>query len=93
MSDYDDEKRGQNAENLLKDALLAKALKVSRETILSAWEQTPIRDAEGREFLWKLHQASLRFEEILRGWIQNGEIAKANLKEGKSVTQRIRSAF
>ena len=93
MSDRDDEKRGENAQNLLNDPLLRKALDGSRATILEAWQATPIRDNEGREYLWKLHQASLRFEEILFGWIQNGEIAKANLKEGKSVTQRIRSVF
>ena len=93
MSDYTDEQRGTNAGNLLNNPLLQKALNASRETIMTAWQATPIRDQEGREYLWKLHQASLRFEEILVGYVQNGEIAKANLKEGKSVTQRIRSVF
>lgn len=91
MSEYDEETRGRNAQALLDDPLLAKALNECRQAIVMEWEST--RESEGREYLWRLHRASMKFEEILRGYIDSGKIAKANLKEGKSVTQRIRSAF
>jgi hypothetical protein len=93
MSDYDDEKRGENAQNLLKDPLLRKALDAARQVILEAWQKTPVRDNDGREYLWKLHQASLRFEEILFGYVQNGEIAKHKLKEKLPIRERIRSVY
>jgi len=93
MSDHDDEKRGANAQALLDDPLLAKALEESKRQVLEMWENTPSRDKDGREWLWMLHQATLRVENILKGYIDNGRIAKANLKEGKTITERLRSVL
>lgn len=93
MSEHDEETRGRNAQTLLDDPLLSKAMEASRREIIDAWEVAPSRDTDGREWLWKLYQASLRFEGILRGYIDSGRIAKANLKEGKSITERLRSVL
>ena len=83
-----EEQRGQNAQSLLADPLLQKALNASRVAIIEEWADT--REKEGREYLWMLHRASVKFEEILLGWIQNGEIAKANLKQDKTLGQRLK---
>lgn len=91
MSEFEDDQKGQNAQALLNDPLLQKALIAARAEIMSTWESAPSRDTDGREWLWMLHQASLRFEGILRGYIDTGKIAKANLKPDKPIMQRIRS--
>jgi len=84
----DDEQRGQNAKALLDDPLLQKALDASRLAIVDEWADT--REEKGREYLWMLHRASVKFEEILFGWIQAGEIAKANLKPEKTFREKLK---
>ena len=91
MSEQDEIEHGREAEALLSNRMLKRALKDCREEIMSMWEQTPARDTDGREWLWKLHQASVRFENVLKGYVDTGKIAKANLKEGKTVAEKIRS--
>jgi hypothetical protein len=84
----DEEQRGQNAQALLDDPLLQKALNATRAVIVEEWADT--REEKGREYLWMLHRASLKFEEILFGWIQNGEIAKANLRPDKTFREKLK---
>ena len=91
MTEHDEIEQGREAEELLSNRILKRALKDCRKEIMDMWEATPARDTDGREWLWKLHQASVRFENVLRGYIDTGKIAKANLKEGKTVAEKIRS--
>jgi len=84
----DDEQRGQNAQSLLDTPLLQKALDASRVAIIDEWAIT--KEKEGQEYLWMLHRASVKFEEILLGWVQNGEIAKANLKPEKTFREKLK---
>ena len=83
-----DEQRGQNAQSLLDTPLLQKALNASRQAIIEEWAIT--KEKEGREYLWMLHRASVKFEEILLGWIQAGEIAKANFKPEKTFREKLK---
>jgi transposase len=85
-----EEQRGRNAQALLDDPLLSKALEAARREIIQMWEETPSRDAEAREWLWKLYQASKRFENILLGHIESGKVARANLAEKKSLMEHLR---
>ena len=91
MTEHEQIEQGREAEELLSNRMLKRALNDCRKEILDMWEATPARDTDGREWLWKLHQASVRFENVLRGYIDTGKIAKANLKEGKTVAEKIRS--
>ena len=91
MTEQDEIEQGREAGELLSNRILKRALNDCRKEIMDMWEATPARDTDGREWLWKLHQASVRFENVLRGYIDTGKIAKANLKEGKTVAEKIRS--
>ena len=77
----DEIERGRQAQELLNNPLLDEAMKRCREELMQAWENTPARDADAREWLWKLNQASIRFEGILKGYVDTGKIAKNALKE------------
>jgi hypothetical protein len=88
MSDeYEAERRGESAKALLDDPLLNKALKAVRTAVIEEWADT--RQEEGREYLWRLHRASVKFEEVLLGYIQEGEIVKANLKPDQGFLRSI----
>jgi hypothetical protein len=73
--------RGHKASQVLENSLVIEAFAETRKAIMTAWEQTPARDVEAREFLFKLNQASLRFEDVFKGYIDSGKVAAAKLKE------------
>lgn len=85
--------RGEKAKQILKDPLFKESLEACKQQILSAWEESPARDIEAREWLWKLYQASLRFEEIFKGYMDSGRIAEAQLKQKQSLGDRLRSVM
>jgi hypothetical protein len=85
--DFEAEQRGQNADSLLKNPLLKKSLAAVRDAVIEEWADT--RSEEGREYLWRLHRASVKFEEVLLGYIQQGEIVKANLKPDQGFLRSI----
>jgi transposase len=85
--------KGEKAKQLLNDPLLHEALQETRKEIIQMWEATPARDAEAREWLWKLHQASMKFENALRGYIDSGQVATEHLKHEKSFTDRLRGIY
>lgn len=90
MSPQEEVIRGERAKQLLADPLLTEAFKTCKQEVLLAWETTPARDIEAREWLWKLYHASIKAENMLRGYIDTGKMADFNLKQ--SVTDRVLNA-
>jgi hypothetical protein len=85
--------RAEHAHRLLNDQLLADALQVIRNDVVRAWVECPQRDHEGKEALWQLAKTADKFESLLRGYIETGKLATANLKafeERKGLLQRIK---
>ena len=93
MDDTEIQYRGERAKQLLKDPLLKEAFEVCKKQILQTWENSPARDVEAREWLWKLYQASLRFEEVFKGFIDSGKMAEEQLKHKQSLKDRIRAVM
>ena len=93
MDEIELQYRGERAKQLLKDPLVKEALETCKQQILTAWEASPARDVEAREWLWKLYQASMRFEEVFKGFIDSGKIAEAELKHKQSMKDRIRAVM
>lgn len=77
QSDID---RAEHANRLLNDQLLNDALKVLRDEVVSMWVDCPARDKEGKEALWQLAKTADKFETLLKGYIETGKLATANLK-------------
>ena len=85
--------RAEHAQELLKNPLLKKAFKAVRDEILSQWESASPPDIDAREYFWKMYQCANAFEGVLLGYIQTGEVAKKQLQEKKTLTQKVRSVF
>lgn len=83
MSDRDlmsDVNRAEHAHRLLNDELLSEAIKSLRDEVVRMWVDCPARDKEGKEALWQLAKTTDKFELLLKGYIETGKLASANLK-------------
>ena len=83
MNDRDlqrDIDRAGHAQRLLNDELLQEALGVIKSEVVLMWVDCPARDAEGKEALWQLAKTADKFESLLKGYIETGKLATANLK-------------
>lgn len=79
---YPDEiQRGRAAKELLENELLNKVLAEMEAEIVAAWGKAPVRDAEGKEELWKLYRTAQKFRDMLKKAVQDGEFAKRQLDE------------
>jgi len=83
--------RGHKAAQVLENELVKEAFLETRKQILLAWEQTPARDIEAREWMFKLYQASLKFEEVFKGYVDTGQIAADKLKHKESVFGKLKA--
>lgn len=83
MNDRDlmrDVSRAEHADRLLNDELLNQALQTIRDEVVRMWVECPARDKEGKEALWQLAKTADKFESLLKGYVQTGKLATANLK-------------
>lgn len=76
----EEQHRGQRAQMLLQDELLAEALDAIESEVIAQWEQCPARDAEGKEALWQLYKTAKKFRHILAGYVETGKLATEQLK-------------
>lgn len=77
MADPDTEiSRGHNAARLLSDPLIAEAFDAIRSEYIAAWENAPVRDAEGRERIWAHLQALGKVREHLSTVVATGKMAE-----------------
>lgn len=76
MSEFD----AADAERILNDPIVKKALAAIKQEIIDQWSATPARDAEGREWIWRHMKVAEKFEGILRSYISDGKIEAFNAK-------------
>ena len=90
MTPEEKDVRAVHAKELLENPLLKKSLLYIREVILREWETTPSNDVEHREHLWRMYNNANSFENVLRGFIQTGEIARKQLRDSETFKQRVK---
>lgn len=71
-----DQRRGDLAQALLENEVLQMALDVIEREVIALWEQTPVRDREGKEELWRLYKTSKKFRGVLLGYVQAGKLER-----------------
>lgn len=82
MSDPDNEiARGHSAARLLNDPLMAEAFDALRAEYIAAWENAPVRDAEGRERIWAHLQALGKVKAHLETVMNTGKMAEKQRDE------------
>lgn len=72
--------RAEHAQRLLNDQLLKDALAAIKAEVVKAWVDCPARDKDGKEALWQLAKTADKFEALLKGYVETGKLASANLK-------------
>lgn len=81
--------RGADAQALLENALLIEALDAYETEIVNQWKTSPLRDADGREKLRLMLDASTKFRAYLQTTVNTGKLATASLREPKGVLQSL----
>ena len=88
MTNNEKIERGEQAKALAENPLLKKAIAVVKQSVFEEWEDA--KTPEDREDLWNFQQAVTRFEKVLLGYIQTGEIARKQLLSERTFTQKVR---
>ncbi len=78
------QQRAEHASRLLEDPLVKEAFELVDREILDQWEACPVRDVEGREYLWRFLKTSRKFKSVFMGVIQSGQIASLRDKKVKN---------
>lgn len=78
----------EQAKTLVDNPLLRKSIAFIKQAIFEDWEDA--KTPEDREDLWRMQNAVTRFEGILLGYIQTGEIARKQLLEQKTFAQQVK---
>lgn len=76
-----DIQRGVKAQQLLNEPLLIEAFAALQQECTDKWQNSPARDAEGREKLFLMLQASLRVQRHLTSLIESGQMASATIAQ------------
>lgn len=74
-------RRGRDAAQLLAHPMLVEAFQDIETEIVSKWQSSPARDAEGREKLWMMLQLLRRVKAHLSSHVETGMVAQATLAQ------------
>lgn len=81
-------RRGQDAQRLLDDPLMVEARDTLRVRIMAAWEQSPARDVEGREALWRMLKSHDALFALLADAVTTGRFETEKVRDAarKAIT-------
>jgi len=88
MTPEEEVRRAEQSRQALDLPIVKDTLDYMEREIMEAWATCPARDVEGREWLWRQMTATRKFRELLRGTMESGKIAAAQLREKESLAQR-----
>ena len=75
--------RGDRADTLLRDPMLQEAFKTLRQEYTQAWQNTHLKDTDGRERLWQAVHLVGKIEDHLKRIAADGRLATRDLAEIK----------
>ncbi len=71
--------RGENAKRLLEDEIFQEAFSVVRQRLIDEMMNTPVRDTEGREFLFLAIKSLDQVKNAVVSVIESGAMARIQL--------------
>lgn len=74
MTDLEQIHRASHAQALKDNPVLAEALDAWKTDLMKAWEQSPARDAEGREKLFLMVHAAEKFKTYVEAMVDSGKL-------------------
>ncbi len=85
-------RRGDAAARVLAEPVVKEALESIKAEIIRQWSETPARDSDGREWVWRHYKIAEKFEGLLRSYIETGKFEFAKL-EREGVTDKVKNVF
>lgn len=73
--------RAAKAERILKDPLLAEAYELVKQELMRKWESSPVRDKDGREYLFLMIKATNDARGYLEQAVRDGKVALHSREE------------
>lgn len=86
-------RRAEKARQLFEDPVLKEVLEIMEREVFEAWMSCPIRDVEGRESAWRLAVTTRKFKDMLRGTMESGKLAAAQIRERETFAERAMAVF
>ena len=80
--------RGAKAEKLIKDPLLCEAFDLVKQSLTKAWETSPVRDKDGREYLYLMIKAVNDSHGYLEQALRDGKVALHSMEQ-RSLFQKL----
>jgi hypothetical protein len=88
----DDTVRAEAAKQMLGNPVFDMVLDAMRKDVIAKWSALPANATQDREWAWMFYQNTLKFEEILRGFIATGRMADDERKR-KTVNDKVRNVI
>ena len=84
---------GNRAKEVLENEAFQWALYEIKQEIKNAWEQSPARDSEGREKLWKMLSLANKLELLIKSMLETGKLAQLDLEHKRTLLERAKNAI
>lgn len=83
---------GDDARAVLDNPAFAQAFADIKQELIEQWKQAPARDLTGKEHLWNLHKLTEKLELALRKTLEDGLMAREQLRHERSMLDRAKAA-
>lgn len=82
--------RGFRAKEILEDEIYLETFELVKKELLTTWENSPVRDAEGREKLYMMLGLLNKLQSVLQTTMDTGKISAAELKHQQSLVEKMK---
>ena len=83
--------RAARAQEALDNPLIAEALAAWEQEITESWKTSPLRDAEGRERLRLMLEASIAFKAHLLRTMETGQLQRLQMQQHRTWAERAKA--
>ena len=81
-------RKSERAGQIYNDPLIRETLDLMEREVMEAWITCPVRDSEAREALWRMAVTTRKFRDLLRGTMESGKLAIAQIQQKKTLLER-----
>ena len=88
----DENVRAEAAKQILGNPTFEMAIEAMKKAVVEQWSACPVRDKDAREWLWMFYQNTLKFEEVLKGYIATGKKLEYD-RQQETIAKRVAGLF
>jgi len=76
--------RASRAREILDNEVFQQAMQGLKDEFVKGWVNSPARDANGKDYFWRLYKSAEKFEAALRGYVETGKLAKETIQRQRN---------